>query len=60
MDCCGYGHALSSRHWMSGAALPSVAVMLAGEAGPRGSTAAARTAEAASVVLDVLRPRSTT
>src|SRR5438270_6951065 len=52
MDCCGHGHALS---WISGAALPAVGAMLAGEVGPRGSTAAARTAETASAALDVLR-----
>jgi len=36
-------------------ALTSVGAMLAGEVGPRGSTAAARTAETASAALDVLR-----
>jgi len=36
-------------------ALASVGAMLAGDVGPRGSTAAAQTAEAASAALDVLR-----
>src|SRR5437016_11124028 len=36
-------------------ALPSVGAMLAGGVGPRGSTAAARTAETASAALGVLR-----
>src|SRR6202047_4450386 len=55
MDCCVHGHALAARHWMSSAALTSVGAMLAGDVGPRGSTAAARTAETASAALDVLR-----
>src|SRR6266404_8044047 len=53
MDCCG--HALAARQWMWSTALASVGAMLAGEVGPRGSTAAARTAETASAALDVLR-----
>src|SRR5438132_13122520 len=55
MDCCGHGHALSPPQWMWSTALASVGAMLAGEVGPRGSTAAARTAETASAALDVLR-----
>src|ERR1700758_4842688 len=55
MDCCGHGHALSSRHWISGAALPAVGAMLACEVGPRGSTAAARRGETAAAALEVLR-----
>ena len=55
MDCCGYGHPFAYRTWMGSAALASVGAMLAGEVGPRGSTAAARTAETASAALDVLR-----
>src|SRR6266478_6634992 len=56
MDCCGDGHALTPRHWMWGTALASVSAMLAGDVGgPRGSTAAAQTAEFASAALDVLR-----
>ena len=53
MDCCG--HTLAARRWMWSTALTSVGAMLAGEVGPRGSTAAARTAETASAALDVLR-----
>jgi hypothetical protein len=53
MDCCG--HALAARQWMWSTALTSVGAMLAGKVGPRGSTAAARTAETASAALDVLR-----
>ncbi len=55
MDCCGHGYALTPRPWMWGAALTSVDAMLAGEVGPRGSTAAAQAAETASAALDVLR-----
>ena len=57
MDCCGHGevHALAHRPWMWKAAVGSVGAMLAGEIGPRGSTAAARTAETAATALDVLR-----
>jgi len=53
MDCCG--HTLAARQWMWSTALTSAGAMLAGEVGPRGSTAAARTAETASAALDVLR-----
>src|SRR3984957_1692203 len=59
MDCCGHahchGHALTRRQWMWRTALSSVGAMLAGGEGPRGSTAAAQTAETASAALDVLR-----
>src|SRR5438552_190105 len=59
MDCCGHGHchghALTRRRWMWGTVLSSVGAMLAGGAGPRGSTAAAQTAETTSAALDVLR-----
>jgi membrane dipeptidase len=55
MDCCGHGTTLTPRHWMSRTGLRSVGAMLAGDVGPRGSTAAARTAETASAALDVLR-----
>jgi len=57
MDCCGHGHfhALTRRQWMWGSALTSVGAMLAGAVGPRGSTAAAQTAETAAAALDVLR-----
>ena len=55
MDCCGLGHRLTHRQWMWSTALTSVGAMLAGDVGPRGSTAAAQTAETASAALDVLR-----
>src|SRR6266480_578091 len=55
MDCCGHGHAVAPRHGLWSMALPPVGAMLAGGVGPRGSTAAARTAETASAALDVLR-----
>ena len=60
MDCCSVecgcqGHAFTRRRWMWGAALTSVAAMLGGGVGPRGSTAAAQSAESASAALDVLR-----
>ena len=51
MDCCGHGHgichghALTRRQWMWSTVLSSVGAMLAGGVGPRGSTAAAQTAE---------------
>ena len=55
MDCCGHEYALTPRHWLRRTAMISVGAMLAGDVGPRGSTAAARTAETASAALDVLR-----
>ena len=55
MDCCGHGHAVAPRHGLWSTAAISVGAMLAGGAGPVGSTAAARTAETASAALDVLR-----
>src|SRR6202047_272619 len=57
MDCCGHGHChgFTRRQWMWGSALTSVGAMLGGGGRPRGSTAAAQTAEAASAALDVLR-----
>jgi membrane dipeptidase len=59
MDCCGHGHchghALTRRQWMWSSVLTSVGAMLGGGVGPRGSTAAAQTAETASAALDVLR-----
>jgi membrane dipeptidase len=59
MDCCGHGHchghALTRRRWMWGTVLSSVGAMLGGGVGPRGSTAAAQTAETTSAALDVLR-----
>ena len=55
MDCCGYGYGLAPRHWMWNSPLTSVSTLLAGDIGPRHSTAAAQAAETASVALDVLR-----
>jgi membrane dipeptidase len=59
MDCCGHGHghshAFTRRQWMWSTVLSSVGAMLGGGVGPRGSTAAAQTAETASAALDVLR-----
>ena len=55
MDCCGHGYALRPREWMWSQALTSIGAMLAGDCGPRGSTAAARTTETASAAVDVLR-----
>ena len=55
MDCCGHAHGFTRRRWMWNAALTSVAAILSGGVAPRGSTAAAQTAESASAALDVLR-----
>jgi membrane dipeptidase len=59
MDCCSHihchGHTLTRRQWMWSTVLSSVGAMLGGGVGPRGSTAAAQTAETASAALDVLR-----
>src|SRR5882757_4825644 len=55
MDCCSHGYASTPRHWMWSTALAPVGAMLTGDVGPRGSTAAAQTAETASAALDVLR-----
>src|ERR1043165_2248759 len=55
MDCCGHLHGSTHPAGIWGPALASVEAMLAGEAGPAGSTATARTAEGASAALDVLR-----
>jgi membrane dipeptidase len=60
MDCCSiecrcHGHSFTRRRWMWGAALTSVAAMLGGGVGLRGSTAAAQVAENTSAALDVLR-----
>ena len=59
MDCCGHAH--GHRHvfaagpWLWRPRPPSIAAMLAGEAGPPGSTEAADTAENAAAALAVLR-----
>jgi membrane dipeptidase len=55
MDCCGHVHAAPDHLPCWEAGLTPVAAMLAGEAGPPGSTEAARAAETASVALTVLR-----
>ena len=55
MDCCGHGHAPTRRQWIWSAALVSVGAMLGGGVAPRGSTAAAQTAEGAAAALDILR-----
>ena len=55
MDCCGHAHSLDRRQWMWRTALASVGALLAGGIAPRGSTAAAQTAENAGAALDVLR-----
>jgi membrane dipeptidase len=55
MDCCGHGYTLTPRHWILSTAMTSFGAMLGGHVGPRGSTAAAQTAETASSALDVLR-----
>src|SRR5579871_775028 len=58
MDCCSgctHGHMLSRRQWMWRSALTSLGAVLAGGVAPRGSTAAAQTADTASTALDVLR-----
>jgi membrane dipeptidase len=54
MDCCGHGHS-GHHHGMWNPALTSVGAMLAGETGPRGSTAAAKTAEDATAAMTLLR-----
>jgi len=53
MDCCS--HALTRRNWMWSTMLSSVGAVLAGGVAPRGSTAAAQTAENAAAALQVLR-----
>jgi membrane dipeptidase len=55
MDCCGHAHSVGHHHGMWGPALASVGAMLAGEAGPPGSTEAAKTAEDASAAMALLR-----
>jgi membrane dipeptidase len=55
MDCCGHAHAGVRHPWMGSTPLASVGAMLAGAAGPRGSTEAARTAETTAAALAVLR-----
>jgi len=54
MHCCGDGLPVAHRPLPWGVPMASIEAMLTGEAGPRGSTEAARAAEAASAALDVL------
>jgi membrane dipeptidase len=55
MDCCGHGYVVASQPRMWPTPLASVGAMLAGEAGPRGSTEAAQTAETTAAALAILR-----
>jgi hypothetical protein len=55
MDCCGDCHVVAPQTWVWSTPLVSVGAMLAGEAGPRGSTAAAQIAETTETALAVLR-----
>src|SRR6516164_7204676 len=55
MDCCGHGHVGIPQPWVWGTPVVSVGAMLAGEAGPCGSTAAAQTAETTAAALAILR-----
>jgi membrane dipeptidase len=54
MDCCCC-HLVTRRSWMLSTVLTSIGALLAGGLSPRGSTAAAQTAEITSAALDVLR-----
>jgi hypothetical protein len=54
MDCCSHGHVLTCRRWIW-STLTSVAAMVGGGVEPRGSTAAAQTAETVAAALAVLR-----
>src|SRR5262249_48137954 len=54
MDCCGHGQIVGPQPWVWRTPLVSVEAMLAGEVGPRGSTAAAQTAETSTAALAVL------
>src|SRR5262249_37948640 len=53
--CCGHGHVVAPRPWVWSTPPASVGAMLAGEVGPRGSTATAQTAETTATALAVLR-----
>ena len=56
MDCCCVCcDGPTRRSWMWGTVLTSIGAMLGGGLSPRGSTAAAQTAENTSAALDVLR-----
>jgi len=54
MDCCGLGHLVAPPPSVWSTQLVSVGAMLAGNAGPRGSTAAAQTAETTAAALAIL------
>jgi membrane dipeptidase len=53
--CCSHDHTFTRRQWMWRSALTSLAALFAGGLEPRGSTAAAQTAETSSASLEVLR-----
>jgi hypothetical protein len=55
MDCCGHGHVVAPQPGVWSTPLVWAGAMLAGDAGPRGSTEAAQTAETAAAALTVLR-----
>ena len=55
MDCCGHGRVVAPQPWVWSTPLVSVGAMLAGDAGPRGSTAAAQTVETTAAALAVPR-----
>jgi membrane dipeptidase len=55
MDCCSHCHTFTRRQRMWRSALTSLAAVLAGGLEPRGSTAAAESAESATAALEVLR-----
>ena len=55
MDCCGHALAGVTQPWIASMPQMSVAVMLAGGAGPPGSTEAARIAETTAAALALLR-----
>jgi membrane dipeptidase len=55
MDCCGHGHVFARNPGMWSTTMIPAPAILTGGVAPRGSTAAAKTAETASVALDVLR-----
>jgi membrane dipeptidase len=55
MDCCGHAHGGADAAPIWGIVLPPIGAMLAGEVESRGSTAAARSAEAATAAIGALR-----
>lgn len=54
-SCCTCCDGLTRRHWLRGTIFGSIGVLLGGGLAPRGSTAAAQTAENTQAALDVLR-----